>query len=134
MTADAWHTLSWSELGNIPLRRTPLVSVSSVQYYAPDEDTLTTLDPSEYRVITTTEPGRIELVDSPPDNDCRGDAVQIEFVAGVSANTSATQKHAIKLLVAHLYEQRAPVAFSSCEEIPFTLRALIENQKVGGFC
>ena len=115
----------------IPLRKTPLVSVSSIKYYAPDEDTLTTLDPSKYRVVTAAEPGLIQLTESPPDVDDRVDAIEIQFVSGSAA--TEVQKHAIKLMVAHLYENRMPVAFASCEELPFSLRALITNQKTGGW-
>jgi hypothetical protein len=41
-------------------------------------------------------------------------------------------RHAIKMLVANFYEQRVPLAFASSTEIPYTLRALIETQKIGG--
>lgn len=115
----------------IPLHKSPLSSVSSVKYYAPDEASLTTLSTSLYRVITAAEPGLIQLTQSPPAVDDRADAIEIRFV---TANApTEVQKHAIKLMVAHLYEQRAPIAFSSFQELPFSLRALITNQKTGGW-
>jgi len=116
----------------IPLEKTPLVSVSSVEYYAPGEDTLTTLSGSLYRVVTAAEPGAIQLTQAPPAVDDRVDAITIEFVSG-TASPTAVQKHAIHLMVAHLYENRMPVAFASCHELPFSLRALITNQKTGGW-
>lgn len=124
--------LSW--IGSdyvIPLRRTPLVSVSSVKYYAPDAVALTTMSASAYRVVTAAEPGLIQLVDAPPSVDDRVDAIQIEFVAGAAA--SELQKHAIKLMVANLYENRMPVAFTSCQEIEHTLGALLNLLKKGGW-
>lgn len=114
----------------IPLDRFPLVLVSSVKYYAPNAVSLTTMSASDYRVVTAAEPGLIQLLDSPPSVDDRVDAIEIEFVAGGTA--SEVHKHAIKLMVANLYENRAPVSFASCEEIKFTLTDLINNLKTGG--
>lgn len=134
-TAATWDDLTDGDItGLIKLARTPLVSVTSVKYYAPDAVTLTTLDAAEYRVITTTEPGMIQPVDEWPDVDDRADAIQITFIAGhTEANPApATWKHAAKTLVAHLYEERKPVAFASCQEIPFTLQNLINHNRMEG--
>jgi len=116
----------------IPLYRTPLLSVDSVKYYAPDGVALTTMSASEYRVITGAEPGRIQLVNSPPAIHDRIDAIQITFKAG-TATPTALSKHAIKMLVGNFYEQRTPISFATASEIPYTLRAIIENQKIGGY-
>ncbi len=115
----------------IPLFRSPLVSVTSVKYYAPDAISLTTLDPSKYRVVTYEQPGIIQLIDSPPSVDDRADAIQIEFVAGATA-TEIT-KHSIKLMLSHLYENRVPVSMGTSREIPYSLKALITNQKASGY-
>jgi len=115
----------------IPIHRTPLLSVVSVKYYAPEATALTTMSASEYRVVTGAEPGRIQLVDSPPSIHDRIDAIQITFTAGAEC-ASAMSRHAIRMLVAHFYENRTPVAFASSSEIPFTLKTLIEAQKIGG--
>ena len=131
LTAENWedvfHGLSYA----IPIYRSPLVSVTSVKYHAATSGTLTTLDPSEYRVITSAEPGRVQLVNSPPAISDRIDAIQITFVAGNDC-PPAMSRHGIKMLVANFYEQRVPIAFASATEIPYTLRAIIENQKIGG--
>jgi hypothetical protein len=119
------------DLYAIPIFRTPLVSVESVKYYAPDAETLTTMSADDYRVSTATEPGVIQLVGEPPETADRVDAIQIAFTAGNDC-TSAMSKHAIKMLVAHFYEQRTPVAFTSVQQIPFTLQAIIDNQRVRG--
>ena len=131
LTAENWedvfHGLSYA----IPIYRTPLVSVSSIKYYAASTGTLTTLDPSEYRVITGAEPGRVQLLNSPPAIFDRIDAIQITFIAGNDC-PHAMSRHGIKMLVANFYDQRVPIAFASATEIPYTLRAIIENQKIGG--
>lgn len=135
VVADSWDALTHGKADEIvKLQRTPLVSVSSVKYYAPDATTLTTLSTADYRVITTTEPGIIQPLEDWPETDDRADAIQITFIAGEQEGCSppAAWKHAVKMLVAHLYEERKPVAFTSCNEIPFTLQSLIENQRMEG--
>lgn len=114
----------------VKIDKVPLVSVSSIKYYAPGETSLTTMSASDYRVSVDTN--RIQLVESPPDIEDRIDAVQIEFVAGV-ADTSEVHKHAVKVMVAHLYENRSAVSPVQLSEIPFALRALIENSRKGGY-
>lgn len=135
VTADSWSSLTLDRVDQtIRLSRAPLVSVSSVKYYAPGATTLTTLDAAAYRVITAADLGILQPVDEWPEVDERADAIQITFVAGHAdgCQPPATWKHAVKMLVAHLYEERKPIAFTSCTEIPYTLQALIESQRMEG--
>lgn len=115
----------------IPIFRTPLVSVESIKYYAPDASEQTTMSANDYRVVTAAQPGIVQLSVDPPDVEDRVDAIEITFTAGNDC-VSAMAKHAIRMLVAHFYEQRTPVAFTSVVEIPFTLRAIIDNQRIRG--
>lgn len=119
----------------VPLMRSPIISVESVKYYAPNSEVLTTMDTADYRVITGLEPGMVQIKTAPPATEIRPDAIQINFTAGYSdpGSTPPTLRHAIKMLAAHLYENRLPVAFASCSEIPFTLKTILENQKIGGW-
>ena len=145
VVAPSWHALinGYDEalvipqrnIYSIPIFRAPLVSVSSVKYYPPSTETLTTVTSTDYRVITGTEIGYVQFKETPPEHEDRPDAVQIEFIAGYSApcNVPPILAHAQKMLVAHLYENRLPAAFASVSEIPFTLKAMIENQKIGGW-
>lgn len=140
MVVDSWDSAFGSDLWNrkqvIGLYRVPLVSIQSVKYYAPDATSLTTMDAADYDAITTTEPGGIYFAGDVPEVDTtRPDAIQIEFTAGYSQPelAPAILRHAVKMMVAHFYEQRVPIAFASASEIPFGLRTMIENQKVGGW-
>ncbi len=136
VVAPCWHDLTGCYRGTeIQLFRTPLVSVESISYYAPDDDELTVLDDADYLAITAAEPGMIKLTGSLPSVDTRPDAIEIIFTAGYSepALVPAILRHAVKMLVGHLYENRLPVAFASCSEIPYSLQALISNQKIGGW-
>lgn len=133
MSFESWGCASPEIYGRIPIYRSPLVSVESIKYYAPDAATLSTLATTEYRVITTGKPGSVQVYGSFPSVDDRPDAIQISFTAGTGCPASPTLTHAVKMLVTHLYENRMPVAFASCQEIPYTLRTLIENNKIGGW-
>ncbi|GAA5124654.1 hypothetical protein JIN84_12955 [Luteolibacter yonseiensis] len=133
--APSWACLFGQYSDTLSLFRTPLVSVSAVKYYAAGATTLSTLPAEEYLVITGAEPGMVKFTGSLPSVADRPDAVQIEFTAGYADEAAAPNllKHAIKLLVGHLYENRLPVAFASCQNLPWSLQAIIENQKVGGW-
>ena len=145
VVAPSWHALingsddalviPQRNIYSIPLFRAPLVSVSSVKYYPPSTETLTTVSAGDYRVITLTDIGMVQFKETPPEHEDRPDAVQIEFIAGYSApcNVPPVLAHAQKMLVAHLYENRMPAAFTSISEIPYTLKAMLENQKLGGW-
>jgi uncharacterized phiE125 gp8 family phage protein len=134
IVAPTWSALS-HKVGSIPLMRAPLIAVQSVKYYAPEAATQTTMSAGDYRVIITMEPGLLEIKETVPEIDERSDAVEINFTAGHTdaSEIPAVHRHAIKLLAGHLYENRLPVAFTSCAEIPFTLQSLINNQKIGGW-
>ncbi len=144
LVCDSWEVLAgvcpgvygsiYTSPWTIPLARTPLVSVTSVKYYAPDVESQTTMSTDDYRVITSTEPGLLNIKETPPAVDHRPDAIEIEFLAGVSGSTSAIMKHAIKMMAANLYEQRAPVAVGTiASELPLSMQVLIDNQKLGGW-
>jgi uncharacterized phiE125 gp8 family phage protein len=102
--------------GFFKLEPGPLVSVTSIKYYPVDSEVLTTLDPSEYQVDTSSVPGRVRFLNSLPDVDDRYDAVQIVFVAGYGAvdSTEAAQQAALppsvvawmKLQLGQLYKFR----------------------------
>ena len=137
LLAPTWDSLTSNLYSReIPLLRTPLLEVSSVKYYAPSSSTLTEITAENLIVVKGAEPGWLKVITALPTVDDRPDAIQIQFLAGYRADETVPpgHRHAIKMLVAHLYEQRQPVAFASCQNIPYALDALISNQKVGGWC
>ena len=130
---------SWP-LERLVLERTPLISVSAVEYYAEDSSALTTLSTDVYRVINAGENSQswIELVDGQkwPELEERSDAIRVTFTAGSAAASIKKQlKQAIFLLTKHFYDAgKNPVNIGNIvTEIPFTLRDLIASQKVGGW-
>jgi uncharacterized phiE125 gp8 family phage protein len=135
VVAPSWASFLGRSADTIKIMRTPLVSVTSIKYYAPDASELTTMASEDYRVITSTEPGLIQITGEFPSVDARPDAIQITFKAGnpKPCDSSPMLRHAMKMVVAHLYEQRVPIAFAQAHELPHTLNAIVSNLKISGF-
>jgi uncharacterized phiE125 gp8 family phage protein len=134
MIADSWASATLGDSGYIRIYRTPLVAVRSVKYYEPGATDITEMPVADYRVVSGTEPGIVH-VSSAPGVDIRPDAIHIEFTAGHARveEISAMHKHAVKLMASVLYENRMPIAPVDMREIPYTLQAIINNIKIGGW-
>jgi uncharacterized phiE125 gp8 family phage protein len=127
---------AWPSSQIFALERTPVASITSVKYW-PDGDgsQVTMTAGTDYRAITTTTPALCQIIDDLPALADRPDAIEIVFVAGAeAASTPAALRHAVLLVVSHLYEQRAPVNVGNItSELPLQLRHLIESHRVGGW-
>lgn len=122
----------------IKLDRSPLISITSVDYWPAVGSVQLTLDPSAYIVQTGIEPGQIVLNSDEtwPDLADRPDAVQITFEAGYATADliPPALKHCVSLLVSNFYDQRAPVNVGSIvAEMPLNIKWLLDQQRVGGF-
>lgn len=121
----------------IALPRPPLLSVNSIKFYD-ESDTATLVDPSEYLVDRTSEPGRVVLnADGEwPSVDLRpANAIVIEFDAGFgddAEDVPAKYRQAILLLVAHWYTHREEVSIGSGQAmpVPFAASALLQVDRV----
>jgi uncharacterized phiE125 gp8 family phage protein len=133
-TAESWE--AFREGDRYVIGRTPLVAVTGISYIGPEGGARQVLAPADYVVITGTEPGSLYFPNELPPLKARPDAVEIEFDAGPDdlAACSPLLRHCVKVLVAHLYELRMPVAVGNIVNVlPTHLQALIQNQRVGGF-
>jgi uncharacterized phiE125 gp8 family phage protein len=118
--------------GNVvELPRAPLVSVDDFEYID-SAGTTTDVGAAVYDVDTDSEPGRIVLAYGqtwPSTTLAIMNPIQIEYTAGYGAAATAVPEHmrqAIKLLVAHWYENREPVSAGEvAREVPFALKSLI---------
>ena len=116
-----------------------LQSVSSVKYTDTDEAEHT-VSADLYSVDAVGEPGSVFLKDgqSWPDADLQPvNGVCIEFVCGYGDAEDVPEaiKTAIKLMAAHLYENREIINFSSFDlnEIPQSFNALLANYRLKRF-
>lgn len=114
-TGYIFITSSWyAYLDNFPsgdriyLPVKPVSAISKVEYYAEDDSTeYTEMSTSDYDAATAYNPACI-LLDEKPSVGDKLNAVRISFTAGnaSAAACSAMSVHALKILLAHLYENR----------------------------
>jgi len=136
------YTLPAFPAGAIVLPIQPVMSVTSISYVDSTGATAsfsygTSPDTPKYDVLTDGPRTRIipKYNLTWPTTRDHGNAVTVRFVAGYSTVPEDIKK-AIKLLVAHYYENREPVAVGSgfvVQEIPMTVEALISPYIMRGF-
>lgn len=137
-TRRALITQTWKMTGpgfpageiNIWLPRPPLQTVSWVKYYD-TAGVLQTWTAAEYSVITTSAPGRVDLLPDyswPTVQESRDDAVQIQYVAGYgdgAASVPEEFRQAIQALAAYWFEVRTTV------EVPDVLLRSLRGWRPG---
>ena len=131
VVTDDW----WSHVLRLPMAA-PLQSVSSVKYYDTN-GTLQTLSSSLYVVDTVSEPGVLSWapnISLPALYDRRG-VVEVTYVVGWTTpeDVPSSIRHAIKLLVAHFYQNREGVVVSvggTAMLLPMGVDALLGTQSV----
>lgn len=127
----------WPDGAVIELPTSPLISVESVKYSPASGAAQATFSSSSYHVVTDSEPGLVVLKSDTdwPDIYDRPDAVEVNFTAGYADAASVPKilRHAVLLMLAHLYENRAAVSPGTVTEIPYTVKHLLESHRVGGW-
>lgn len=109
----------------------PLVSVTSITYHDDDLSTSTVFSSSSYQVDTRPRPPRIVLKNgsSWPTDSLRlssGVVVRAVFGFGDPVNVPPGIVHAMRLLVANMYEHREPeVTGTIVAEVDFAVDALL---------
>lgn len=125
LVLDGWPA---NRIVEIPL--SPVSSVDAMTVYDAG-GTPSVLDPSAYVADVSSWPARLLVRDGlPPGAAFNG--VGIDFTAGYGdpAQVPAPLGQAIRLLVAHWYETREPVAFGGpVAQVPATVAALIAPYK-----
>ncbi len=127
----------WPISNTLKIPYAPLVSVSSVKYTDVDgvEGTLST---SDYDVDINSEPGRVVLKETaswPSVTLNPLNPINIEYVAGYGTSTNVPKiiKHAIKLIVGDLYENREnsrDTKYGELKEIPLAAARLLRGKRV----
>ena len=137
-TGRPFYTQTWTKylaawpVDYIRIEHPPLQSVVEIRYL--DENgAQQTLASSEYRVSTVR--GEIHPAWNVQWPVVRNivDAIEIEFVAGYGEEAEIPEdiRHALKICVEHLYEERNPVVMGlSVNEVPFNMRALLDQYRV----
>lgn len=126
---------SWSRVIEVP--RPPLSSVTTVKYTDVD-GVQQTWAGANYQTDTNSQPGRIMPVEGevfPNLQAATFNVVEIRFVAGYGAAAAVPErfKLAIKQSVAQWYEYRKPVAELRLSNVKYTLRSLLEQDRIWTF-
>ena len=123
----------------IVLPRSPLSTVTEVQYEAPNGSFLT-LDTVSYHTYSVNGVGRVVLSSTaswPTTLNTGGLDVYVNFTAGygaTSASVPAALRHAVLLQATHMYENRTSVNIGNIvNEIPMTVQRLIVQYHTGDY-
>lgn len=108
----------------------PVTAVSAVEYKA-SGDTYSTLDTSRYHIRISTHPARIEFDNTPSLDEDALERVRISFTYGYGTADHprpAQFAQAVKMLVAHYYDNRSPVATGlTPRAVPLHVESLIST-------
>lgn len=130
----------WPDEDHIVLPYGKVQSVTSITYYDEDGDSAV-FSTDSYIADTDSDPGRIVLKPSeswPTVALYSSNPIVIQYVCGYGATSAAVPeelKLAIKILIAHLYENREPVVVSyigrvASTALPYSIDALTANYRL----
>ena len=119
----------WPSAGCITLPILPVQAVSAVKVHDGAGGSVT-LDAAGYAVDALSEPARLVLKGAVPSTEARElNAFEVAFTAGYGDEADTVPgpiRHALKLLVAHWFERREPVALGLvAQDVPTTIAALL---------
>lgn len=129
LITQTWRQYVPQNPGTVTLLLGPVQSVSAIGYYDTD-GMVQAATVSDFNVFGTEECKTVEpkAGSSWPTAQDRPDAIWIDFAAGYGAaatDVPAELTHAIKMLVAHWYENREPAPEASQAKLPFGFDDLI---------
>lgn len=119
----------------VKIPHTPVREIDVVQYYDA-VGVLQTLNAGKYWLDSVSAPARLILKDGevfPDTQKGRPNAVQISYLAGYGdepEDVPAPIRHAIKLIVAHLYENPEIVSAGQLSTIPMSCDYLLSPYRV----
>jgi uncharacterized phiE125 gp8 family phage protein len=128
---------NWSDCIKLPYA--PLQSVTSITYKNVDGDDTALTIADYFHVVTSDDPGRLIRkydVTLPEVEYGNPNAIVIRFVAGYGLAESVPEeiKHAMKLVLTDLYDQRGTVVIGNiAHKIPGYLTDLVHSYKIYSF-
>ncbi len=135
-TINGYPIVPWpynTAVSAISLMRSPVIEVTSLKFYD-TSGVLQTVNPSDYFVDGTHEPGRLGPVSGFywPTTQLRPGAVQITYTAGYATAEliPGNMLLAMRMMLAHWYEHRTEVVQTQMYEVPDSVSALLNLVKV----
>jgi uncharacterized phiE125 gp8 family phage protein len=133
LAEEEWqYALPWVRC-DIKLPVTPLIEVTAIEYY--DEDDVSqTLDLADFYVFKDEDTATIRPKDGVawPVAQIRDDAFRVTFTAGYET-LPENLRHAILLLVDHLFHNTSPVTEGNVAEMPYAVEAMVGLSRRGWF-
>jgi uncharacterized phiE125 gp8 family phage protein len=134
MIEQTWElTLDAFPACDIQIPLGPLIGVTSIKYDDPD-GIEQTLSASAYEVDNLREPGWVVPVSGTawPSTIVAINAVRVRFTAGFgndAASVPGSVKRALRLLIAHWYQNREGASATDLKEIPMGMHALLGTKR-----
>lgn len=132
-------TFPWEiELPRPPMSSSGTTTATSITYTISDSQTTATLSTDSYRVDRDSTPGVIRNLygGSWPSHLADQNSVSVTWWGGYGSAGSdcpAAVRHAILMIVGHLYERRLAADSLASNEVPFGVKALLDSQKWGQY-
>ena len=126
------------EMPRPPMSQEGTTTAVSITYTMNDSLDTATLSTSEYRVDRASTPGvaRTNYGGSWPSHLADQNSVTVTWWGGYGASGSdvpAAIRHAILMIVGHLYERRLAADTMASNEVPYGVKALLDSQKWGQY-
>lgn len=133
LTAETWALSVCSGIVcDLHLPKSPVQTLDSITYFDADdvEQTVPVTDfylfKDDDRAFVRPKSG----VAWPIANTLRADAISVTFTAGYTT-CPPNLKHAVKMMIAHLYDNRQAVTEDGANEIPMGVRDFIALDRIG---
>lgn len=116
----------------VPIPVGPVNAVNSVEYLATNGGSFQTLSTSNWYADTVSQPARIKFVEPPTLADDEWNRIKINATVGIDDDSVPdVMVHAIKMLVANMYEIRTPeVVGTISSQTQFGVRALLSSHRI----
>lgn len=129
---ESWPCRDLRTMQNVlRLRLFPVIEIVSVKYYD-SAAVLQTVSPSAYRILSDALGAFVASIPGaaspwPSSTQCRADAVIVEYKAGYgeAADVPEPIRQAIRMHVAHMYENREATGVPNLTEVPLGYAELI---------
>ena len=135
LITQSWRLVrdAWPASGRIAILPVPLASVTAARIYHAD-GTTQSIDTSGFVLDKASAPALIAFANgAPPAPGLPLAGIEIDITVGygaAGANVPEALRQAIRLLVAHWYENRAIAAIGQLAVLPSTVAALIAPYRV----
>lgn len=137
MLTQTWRLSLQHPASRVHLPLHPVQSLSGVRYFD-ENNAAQSAQLSDYRLISGDEFAYVELVSGAtwPVAFDRPDAIGIEFTAGYGDNPEDVPedlRHALLLLIGHMYDQREATTPESVFEAPLGFEAMLNMERRGWY-